>query len=250
MRVQSMPDTCTARHFYEFLQDWPVYSSQWTRDGYDRNLAAQRRDLVDRLNAARLQRIVNVFAFLIGPQTTSKAQLEELGFTCVSDLNNYKYPDTSRRLFLMVRDMNDWVEPAAPVVTNTFVAPPVPVPPPQVNRAPGPVPTRRRVVDTHFGLEYSHLQFGIRHRTRSRLMAVHRPWGQFVSTNGTVVVDPFPRGTWVDIPNCITTCPPSLQNAMVEARWHEDGGATHRARIGQDWEWEAARTQIYSVRRV
>ena len=121
MRIQSMPDTCTARHFYEFLLEFPEYNGQYNRREYDERLASQRSNLITQLNLARQSRIVNVFAFLIGTQASSRAQLEELGFTCVSDLNNYKYPDTSRRLFLMVRDMNDWVEPAAPVVTNTFV---------------------------------------------------------------------------------------------------------------------------------
>lgn len=249
MRVQSMPDTCTARHFYEFLQDFSTYRGTYSEREYNERLAAQRNNLITQLNLARQTRIVNVFAFLIGPQTSSKAQLEELGFTCVSDLNNYKYPETSRRLFLMVRDMNDWVEPAAPVVTNTFTAAPVPVPPPQVNTVPGPVPTRRRVVATHFGLEYSSMRFGIRHQTRSRLMAVLRPWGQFVSTNGTPVADPFPRGTWVDIPNCITTCPPTLIGALVEVRFHGDNGVT-MPRNGNLWTWESLRNQIYSVRRV
>lgn len=239
MRVQSMPDTCTARHFYEFLQDFPSYRGHYSQREYGVRLAGQRANLITQLNLARQARIVNVFAFLIGPQTSSKAQLEELGFTCVSDLNNYKYPDTSRRLFMMVRDMNDWVEPAAPVVTNTFAqAAPVPV-----------AVLHRAVVDTHFGLEYSHLGFGIRHRTRSRLMAVSRPWGQFVTESGTLVADPFPLGQWVDIPNCITTCPPALNGVMVEVRFHGDVDLRD-ARMGQNCIWDSIRNQIYSVRRV
>lgn len=245
MRIQSMPDTCTARHFYEFLLEFPEYRGQYTRREYDERLASQRSNLITQLNLARQSRIVNVFAFLIGTQTSSRAQLEELGFTCVSDLNNYKYPESSRRLFLMVRDMNDWAEPAAPVVTNTFAqAAPVPVPPAQ----PWPGP-RRPVVDTHFGLEYSRMGHGIRRQTRSRLMAVPRPGGQFITARGTTVDNPFPRGQWVDIPNCITTCPPVLRDVDVEVRFHRDG-ELRRARLGQDWNWSSIRNQIYSVRRV
>ena len=245
MRVQSMPDTCTARHFYEFLQEYPLYAAQWTREVYDNQLVAQRDKLITQLNLAKLSRIVNVFAFLIGPQTSSRAQLEELGFTCVSDLNNYKYPETSRRLFLMVRDMNDWVQPAAPVVTNTFAqAAPVPVPP-----APPRTTAGRPVVVVHFGLEYSHMWFGFRHQTRSRLMAVPRPWGHFITARGTTVDNPFPPGQWVDIPNCIATCPPALIDVNVEVRFHGDGQLTP-ARLGQDWNWSSIRSQIYSVRRV
>lgn len=244
MRVQSMPDTCTARHFYEFLQEYPLYADQWTREVYDNQLVAQRDKLITQLNLAKQSRIVNVFAFLIGPQTSSRAQLEELGFTCVSDLNNYKYPETSRRLFLMVRDMNDWVETAAPVVTNTF-AQAAPVPVPQAQPATG----RRPVVYTHFGLEYSTWAVGIRHRTQSRLMAVPDAWGQFITANGTIVEAPYPRGQWVDIPNCITTCPPALLTAAVEVRFHGDGNV-RPARLGRDWTWSSIRSQIYSVRRV
>lgn len=245
MRIQSMPDTCTARHFYEFLLEFPEYNGRYNQREYDERLARQRSDLITQLNNAKLARIVNVFAFLIGTQTTSRAQLEELGFTCVSDLNNYKYPESSRRLFLMVRDMNDWAEPAAPVVTNTFVqAATVPTPP----AAPNPL-TARPVVDTHFGLEYSNMVFGIRRQTRARLMAVPHPLGRFITPNGTLVDDPFPRGTWVDIPNCITTCPPTLRDVMVEVRYRGDGGPSP-ARIGRHWVWESIRDQIYSVRRV
>ena len=245
MRIQPMPDTCTARHFYEFLQEFSVYRGGYTQREHAIRLAAQRDNLIVQLNLAKQARIVNVFAFLIGTQTSSRAQLEELGFTCVSDLNNYKYPETSRRLFLMVRDMNDWVEPAAPVVTNTFAqAAPVTVPPAR------PLDwTGRPVVYTHFGLEYSHMAFGIRHRTRSRLMAVPDAWGQFITANGTTVENPFPRGQWVDIPNCITTCPPVLRDVDVEVRFHGDGGVT-RVRLGQDWTWGSIQNQIYSVRRV
>lgn len=90
---------CTGNQLHSFAYDYH------SPDTFDH----QKASILSLLDGAKKSRIVCVFAMLIATQSKSAAQLEELGFVRVFDAHNYKYPDTSKRLWMYTRDMNDWV---------------------------------------------------------------------------------------------------------------------------------------------
>lgn len=222
MLVKGMPDTCTARHFFDFRHDGVS----------ELGLASQKRQLIDQLNQAKLARIVNVFAFLTARQTTSAAQLEELGFTKVADYHNYKYPATSSRLFLYSMDMNNWTirDVAAPQPANPFAVQPQPA---------NPVPPRG-AGPYRYGSAFYVLP---RQTGRVRRRSVE------AFMNGE-----FPVGVWVDVPAGVNQCPDSLRGEFLEVKL-ASGVVNQNRRLGALWEWgfagtDLGRGSIIAVKRV
>lgn len=215
MLVTEMPDTCTARHFYDFRRNGAT--PEW--------FASQKRQLIEQLNQAKLTRIVNVFAFLTAQQITSAAQLEELGFTKVADYHNYKYPDTSSRLFMYSMDMNNWTirDIAAPQPANPFAAQP---------QAVNPVPPRGAGPYRYGSAFYvTPRQPGrVRRRSVEAFM------------NGE-----FPVGVWVDVPAGVHLCPDSLRGARTVVQL-SSGHTDQISQRGSWWTWAGAGTTINDSR--
>lgn len=226
MRVHSMPDTCTARHFYDFPQGWNVYKdynersgrSPYTEEWYDKEyIQPLRRQLHEQLNAAKGARIVSVFAFLTGKQeSVGDLLVKEFGFERTFDAHNYKYPDSSRRLFMYTRDMNDWeIKQQEKITTNPFATTPVPVAGiPAARTEPAP-PTlcaaRRSIGNTTIRVN------GAIVRPLGRLLSTLQG-DQFVSatTGVRTHVHPFPENVWVAIPRELTVIPPTLHRQRVQ----------------------------------
>lgn len=215
MRVYGMPDTCTARHFYDFPRD--NYHSE--ADFNSLRIAVQ-----EQLNQAKDSRIVNVFAFLIaGSQEKSAKILEEFGFKLVCDYNNYKYPTTSRRLWMYSKDMNDWeikpvenkpAAPANPFATNaTQAAPRTPLTPP------------RRVASYRYrGSTYRVLRGDVAKLISPvALFATRNQDGVWKTRSGGTVEEPFPLNQWVALPVGISGVIPQFSNTTPLNR--------HRVRV-------------------
>ena len=262
MRVQGMPDTCTGRHFFAFLHNG---AGKAYFDNQAKQIKAQ-------LDEAKRGRIVCVFAFLIGPQTESAKQLEEFGFKCTVDFHNYKYPDTSKRLFMFTRDMNDWEVGKSGVQdkVNPFAAPqPAPAIPQPV--AVPEVPAVRRVtVETAVRHPWTNEPTGVRVlpearttsigtrvytalgtagiRSTARLMAQPRTAdvrGHVVTEDGRSYSNPFPVGEWIALNDDVRSIPPTLLNQRVDVisasgahmewtwgNWTGDGEIVAVKRIG------------------
>lgn len=192
----SVHSTCTARMLHEFFHDGS------TPDYF----RTQKDRIIGLLNTAKAHRIVNVFAFLIeGSQKQSAAQLEELGFTRVADYHDYKYPDTSKRLWLYSLDMNNY-QPASQAPkpsANPFA--------PRVDNRTAPVavavPTVVHVV--------AHQFFGLTYNIAKHSSAIRRQFLHRLMLNSPEV---WPRGRWVDIPLEVDRCPPFLRGRAVEVQ--------------------------------
>lgn len=256
MRVQSMPDTCTGRHFYAFQHDLTKdsgYSEEQIKEFHNQ----QKKEIQYQLDAAKQARIVCVFAFLIGPQTQSKAQLEEFGFTEVVNYHNYKYPDTSKRLIMMARDMNDWEVKKVEAVVNPFAATPTPAAP---VAAPQPIPAPvRGPMHRIQSVEYSQEWLTTRGhdattRERPELGGVIRRYSRRYTEAGNL--EGFPIGRWVEIPAHVTEVPPSLVGHNVEVLLVSGGfgrgpGVEIASRPAQSWFWgQHAAGRITHVRRI
>lgn len=216
MRVSPMPDTCTARHFYDMLRDY----------ARDDAFARQEQQIIGQLNLAKNHRIVNVFAFLIeGCQTKSARQLESLGFTRVADYHNYKYPDTSRRLWMYSMDMNNWTHRALTPQqeANPFAA--------QAARPAGA--GRFRYHNAWY--QTPRQQGRIRRTTVEAFM------------NGK-----FPVGVWVDVPFGVTECPVFLRHRQCIVQTTTI--VNDDQRTGGQWDWRGAgrseRGCLIAVKRV
>lgn len=263
MQVHPMPDTCTGRHFCAFPNGWnyyeglvkqhPRYESTYTPKWYEETiLVPLRKELRGHLNRAKNECIVCVFAFLIGPQEgIGDILVKEFGFVRTFDAHNYKYPDTSKRLFMYTRDMNDWVHQEERVKANPFAQPSQPTPAPE---AVAPVQVAVADTPTICGARNSVAQTTVRvHsgtalvRSMVRLLATQEG-EQFISTSGTRSrVHPFPANEWVAIPNELETIPPTLLNQRVDVllsngrvfqwRWH-------------DWSYRRTGQDIVAVKRI
>lgn len=263
MRVHSMPDTCTGRHFYNFPTGWEhyaeyvknnpsaadTYTPEWF---YKTQLEPLRKELREQLNRAKNERIVSVFAFLIGPQESiGDFLVKEFGFVRTFDAHNFKYPDTSKRLFMYTRDMNDWVHQGERVKANPFAQPAQPTPAPvaaapvqvAVDDTPTICDARNTVVHTtvrvHSGTALV--------RSVGRLLATQEG-EHFIATSGTRSrVHPFPANEWVAIPNELETTPPTLHRQRVDVlmsngqvrNWH-----------WQNWTGRWTNQDIVAVKRI
>lgn len=243
MRIQGLPDTCTARHFYDFPSDKKFYPA-WSSARYEENVVLPlRKQIVEQLNNAKLQRIVNVFAFLIPSRQSDIAKiLEEYGFTKVADYNNYKYPDTSGRLWLYSRDMNDWdaKTPVPGVHTkdeNPFA---VRVTPPTI---PGALlaPRLTTGVLRIRGEDYHAINVR-KYISLSAALAQRTTTGKFRTQRGGYVEEPFPRGVWVALPASLTRIPPTLREQDVQVLL-SNGNVL-------DWSWSRFVGQVVAVRRM
>lgn len=240
MRTMGMPDTCTARHFYEMPRDLAYY-----QQNYDRSFTQERWDkaygapfieeLVEQLNIAKRGKIVNVFAFLIeGSQKTAAKILEDHGFTKVADYYNYKYADSSKRLWMYSMDMNNWTErkPTKVAPENPFN---VQVPARQVPAAEAiavdPVPRVAGVVRTAITLPIiTHARIrGEDYRAVGRVnvpvkicsltacLARRTGDGKYITPDGGYVREPFPHGEWVALPMSLRNIPPTLRGQPITA---------------------------------
>ena len=238
MNVQGMPDTCTGRHFYSFPHDLAYYVRHYgegRREAYAKQCETQlntlKKDLQHQLDEAKRHRIVCVFAFLIeGSQKDAAAVLESFGFEKTVDYNNYKYPDTSRRLLMYTRDMNSWEIGQYPVEkVNPFAKPaaeptPVaatPVPPAAPAIPEAPVPTvleggRRTSLGTTV---FTAVRTAVIRSTK-RLMSVPASEdirvGPTRDERGTLRDNPFTVNQWVAINEDVNDIPPSLRGQRVQ----------------------------------
>lgn len=249
MRVHSMPDTCTARHFYDFPQGWNVYKDynersgrpQYTEEWYEKEyIQPLRKQLIDQLNLAKGARIVSVFAFLTGKQEdVGDLLVKEFGFVRSFDAHNCKYPDTSRRLYLYTRDMNDWeIKTQDKITTNPFAVTPTTVDPTQ----PTLCADRRSVGNTTVRVN------GATVRTLSRLLSTMEG-NQFVSANKGVRthIHPFPENVWVAIPRELTVIPPLLYRQRVQVM---DRDGNIRNWTWNNWMDREGRQDIVAVKRI
>lgn len=250
MQVQGMPDTCTGRHFYGFPHDLAYYKLHYSSNlGYYEKLVKEQqatlhKDLKYQLDQAKLGRIVCVFAFLIeGSQKEAAAILEGYGFEKTVDYNNYKYPDTSRRLLMYTRDMNSWEVGKYPVEkSNPFAKPaaeptPVaatPVPPVAPVVPEVPVPTvlaegRRTSLGTTV---FTAVRTAVI-RSTSRLMSIPESQDHMAGTTrderGILRDNPFTQGQWVAINEDVNDIPPSLRHQRVQVLFLNGRTA--------DWTW-------------
>lgn len=254
MRVHSMPDTCTGRHFYSFPNGWEYYAehvkrnpsaaSTYTPEWFDKTfLEPLRKELREQLNRAKNERIVSVFAFLIGTQESiGDFLVKEFGFVRTFDAHNYKYPDTSKRLFMYTRDMNDWEVKVEKVKENPFAGstalqtPAAPVAAP-VQVAVDDTPTicneRNASVNTTVRVQAGTALI----RSMGRLLATQEG-EHYIATSGIRSrVHPFPANEWVAIPTELPTIPPTLHRQRVDVllrdgrvrNWHWNSWADRRS---------------------
>lgn len=208
MIASNMPDTCTARHFYDFTDD-----AHWdSSDGEH-----LQKKIADQLDVSKNQLIVCVFAFLTAQQSRAGAMLKELGFVKTVDYHNYKYPTTSGRLCMYTRDMNDYKrgmyakQQAAPVVNPLARMPRPSVPLAGIVVVPDIVDS----FTTNSGTFRTRGTCTL--RGTSFLRAVSNGPRRWITQRGTFVVTrPFPLGQWQAIPeNFGPTIPPSLVGSNI-----------------------------------
>lgn len=176
--VQSIDTTCTGRIINGFWYD----AGNLEQQHWD----LQKREIISRLNQAKRDLIVNVIAFVVGgKQQTSAKQLEEIGFKCVADYHNYKYPEDSKNLMLYSMDMNDWEIKEIPVKKeNPF-----------------------SVSSSSGSITYSHpTLLGWRGRN-----IVLEQWCRIVG-------DYIGQPTWIDVPDQLMESPPVAHNVDVKLR--------------------------------
>lgn len=109
MAIHQIPSCCTASLVHEL----PVHES---------NVAIRIDESI--ASGLRLRQAI-VQAYTTAAQANANRVLEQKGFVKVADVVDYKYPSTSKRLFLWVLDLNTKINvpvPVAPVV-NPFQAP-------------------------------------------------------------------------------------------------------------------------------
>lgn len=216
MRYSDVPATCTARHFHGFLGDMAP----------NHQFDQQSKTIKNALDMAKNHRIVNVFAFLIeGSQKKSAEQLESFGFKRVADYHDYKYPTTSKRLWLYSRDMNDWtigeqktanVNPFAPATAQQAV-----FPEPQAARQPWVNPPPVRIAPTRAGT----LAYPIRLERGVLRRQTRETWR-----------NPLPLNRWVDVPEGFLACPDHLR--MAEIAIQRRDGVTIPPQRGDRWGWD------------
>lgn len=266
MKITGMPDTCTARHFYSMPRDllyYQTYSDRtYTQERWDKEHGAPfLEQLVSQLNIAKRAQIVNVFAFLIeGSQKTAAKILEEHGFTRVADYNNYKYKDSSKRLWMYSMDMNNWTErkPTKVAPENPFS---VQVPARQVPAAEvivvDPVPRVAGVVPTDITLPIiTHARIRgenyravgranvpVKIRSLTACKARDTGEGKYITPDGGYVREPFPRGEWVALPMSLTEIPPTLRSQAITVL-HPNGYTS-------EWNWNTwtGNGNVIAVRR-
>ena len=271
MRVQSMPDTCTGRHFYAFPQGWEYYAEYvkhhpsaadtYTPEWFDKTqLEPLRKELREQLNRAKNERIVSVFAFLIGTQESiGDFLVKEFGFVRTFDAHNFKYPNTSKRLFMYTRDMNDWVLQAERVKANPFAgsvamqAAPAPVvavqrdhvAPVQVAVGDTPIICDERGTVVHTTVR---VQVGTALvRSMGRLLATQEG-EQYRSLQGTRSrLHPFPANVWVAIPNELETIPPTLRGQRVDVLLSNGGVSQWH---WYDWSDRRTTQDVVAVKRI
>ena len=240
MRVSSMPDTCTGRHFYSFPTGWehyeevvkdnPSVAASYTPEWFEKTqLEPLRSELRDQLNRAKNERIVSVFAFLTGPQESiGDLLVKEFGFVRTFDAHNYKYPDSSKRLFMYTRDMNDWVHQEERVKVNPFTgsvtmqAAPAPIVTVQQYNV-APVQVAEANIPTLCDARNTALRLTVRVRAGTALLrslgrlVATQEGENFISSGGTRSrVHPFPANEWVAIPNELERIPPTLLRQNVD----------------------------------
>lgn len=183
--VQGVPTVCTAYQICSFAYNGGV------------NVAELRDELISHLNMSRSHLKVCVFALLTMQQSDNFPVLEELGFVKTFDANNYKYPDTSKRLVMFTKDMNGWKPPAkkAPEKSanpfhvtasgarpgDTVTPEPIPVATP---RGDAPVVVLQDAVTSQGAIYHTRRVSGVLRR---------------ISLQGWLYGE-FPVGQWVDVP--------------------------------------------------
>lgn len=236
--VAPVPSVCTAYQIHSFGFDGGGYQVP-TRDGRAKLVAtdseeyktAIRNKLVELLNTSKAHRKVCVFVFLTMEQRCNFALLEEFGFTSAFNAHNYKYPNSSRRLIMFTRDMNDWVHrqpPATQAEENPF----------------GPVtqhnnPVIRLGRRRYFDAEY----YTMREQGVIRRQSV----AHFLSGE-------FPIDQWVDVPvMTMHQIPTILRGRRVEVQF-ADVNREPGVRLGEEWVYTdfegRLQAQIVRVRRL
>lgn len=174
--VQNVPTVCTAYQICSFDYNGGV------------NAAKLREEIIRHLNLSRSHLKVCVFALLTMQQSDNFPVLEELGFVKTFDANNYKYPDTSKRLVMFTKDMNGWEPPAKKVpekTANPFLVLPATAPTPVANpRDDAPVLVLQDTVTSQGAIYHTRRVQGVLRR---------------LSLHGWVSGE-FPVGQWVDVP--------------------------------------------------
>lgn len=236
--VAPVPSVCTAFQIHSFGFDGGVYQIT-ARDGRLKMVAtyseeyktAIRNKLVELLNLSKAHRKVCVFVFLTMEQSCNFALLEEFGFTSAFNAHNYKYPDTSRRLIMFTRDMNDWVHRQPPVTQaeeNPFGT-----------AAQHNNPAIRLSRLRYFDAEY----YTMREQGVIRRQSV----SHFLSGE-------FPINQWVDVPVMRTNqIPTILRGRRVEVQF-ADVNREPGIRLGEEWVYTDFKgwlqAQIVRVRRL
>ena len=117
----NVPSCCTASFLHSFVGG---------------SVATLKQDIKDACEFALRCRKALVHAYTVATQNAANQALEESGFVKVMDVEDYKYPGTSRRLYLWAYDLN--------IMRHAVInAPPAIIAP--VNPFAQPAPTAPRV---------------------------------------------------------------------------------------------------------
>ena len=187
--LQTINTVCTAQIVSGLPYDG---SSERTYQGFKNSVKSN-------LDYCSRALVVNVLAFGIATQTKSIEILKEVfGFKEVHNSHNYKYPEDSKRLVCLIKDMNDYKSAdLTNKVTNPFAA---------SNEAPRPSIWDSRTRDPEalraVGLGDEVVIRRLRSRYNTDLIN-----GELVLNGEVVRSDPFPINRWVEIPNDATQVP-------------------------------------------
>lgn len=200
--ITGVHTVCTAYQIHSFAYNGGV------------NVAELREQIIQHLNLSLAHLKVCVFALLTMQQSDNFPVLEELGFVKTFDANNYKYPDTSKRLVMFTKDMNGWEPPAKKVPEKSVNPFHVRVP----ATAPAPLVNLQEDAPMLF-LQDTVTSQGAIYHTR-RVQGVLRR----LSVQGWLEGE-FPVGQWVDVPkqrgfSATGRCPEQLrgQHVVIQLR--------------------------------
>lgn len=135
MLHDNVPACCTASFFHTFE---------------NQSKEALKREIKNACELALRHRKALVHAYTVATQHVANRALEESGFVKVMDVEDYKYPDASRRLYLWAYDLNIMrhaaisAPPAITAPVNPFAQPAPLQPAPTVPRAQAPVRLRQQ----------------------------------------------------------------------------------------------------------
>ena len=132
---ENVPSCCTASFIHRF--------------GHE-SKAALKQEIKDACDYALRCRKALVHAYTIATQNVANQALEESGFVKVMDVEDYKYPTQSRRLYLWAYDLNimrraaNNAPPAITAPVNPFAQPAPLQPAPTAPRAQAPIRLRQQ----------------------------------------------------------------------------------------------------------